>query len=131
MLLLAYAVRREDKVVGQSSLIIFAASGLKVLLFDLSDSAPMVRVLTLVVLAVRLYAGGWLYQQMSRGEVRLHPDGAVNDQLNVIRKLSEEGLDESAIVEELERRQVPCLSPEGEWTAALVGRIRKDYGLAS
>ncbi len=129
VVLLAYAVKREDKVVGQSSLIIFAASGLKVLLFDLSDSAPMVRVLTLVVLAVSLYAGGWLYQRMSHGEVRFHPDRAVNDQLNVIRRLSDEGLDEAGIADELERRNVPCLAPEGQWSVDIVSRIRKDYGL--
>ena len=129
VILLAYAVRREDKVVGQSSLIIFAASGLKVLLFDLSGAAPMVRVLILVVLAVSLYAGGWLYQQMSKGDMRYHPKREVNDQLNVIRRLSEEGLDDMGIVDELERRHIACLAPEGQWSEALVSRIRKDYAI--
>jgi uncharacterized membrane protein len=35
-----------------------------VLIFDLSGSAATTRILTLIVLGVSLYAGGWLYQRL-------------------------------------------------------------------
>lgn len=128
IVLLLYAVRRGDRMVGQSSLVIFSASGLKVLLHDLSDSAPIVRVFVLVVLAASLYAGGWLYQQLGEGDERLHPDPTVNAQLNLIRRLAAEGRTDAALATELEARGVECLEPGGRWHAALVGRIREDYG---
>lgn len=62
-LLLALAVR--DKLLGQSSLLIFAVSGLKVLVYDLAGSPAPVRIGTLVVLGVTLYVGGWLYQKLA------------------------------------------------------------------
>lgn len=64
--LLVLAIQIKDKVLGQSALLIFTASGFKVLLFDLSDSNSMWRVLTLLVLSVCLYLGGWLYQSLAR-----------------------------------------------------------------
>ncbi len=60
------AMLAKDKLLGQSALLIFAAAGIKVLLHDLSASGSLPRVLTLVVLAVSLYAGGWLYQSLVR-----------------------------------------------------------------
>ncbi len=64
---LAIAIRRADPILGQSSLLIFAVSGLKVLLYDLSGSAPLIRIGILAVLGVSLYAGGWLYQKLEWG----------------------------------------------------------------
>jgi uncharacterized membrane protein len=138
VLLLGYAVKREDRVVGQSSLILFAASGLKVLLYDLAGSAPMVRVLTLVVLAVSLYAGGWLYQQMSQGNEDFHPDPALNAQLRLIKRLGDRGLDDAGILDELNRQGVRRLGgkPGGEtagetsWSIDSISQIRRDYGFA-
>ena len=66
VVLLIIAVQYKNKVLGQSSLIIFAASGLKVLLYDLTGSPSLVRVITLVVVGASLYAGGWLYQQITK-----------------------------------------------------------------
>ncbi|MGB3615996.1 MAG: DUF2339 domain-containing protein, partial [Elainellaceae cyanobacterium] len=66
--LLTIAVSRRDKLVGQSSLVIFGASGLKVLLYDLEGSPSLVRVGTLLILGVSLYAGGWLYQRIVGSE---------------------------------------------------------------
>lgn len=63
---LAVAVTLRDRNLARSSLIIFAASGLKTLLVDLQDSEPLLRVFTLLVLGVSLYAGGWLYQRIFR-----------------------------------------------------------------
>ncbi len=60
------AMLAKDKLLGQSALLIFAAAGIKVLLHDLSTSGSLPRVLTLIVLAASLYAGGWLYQSLVR-----------------------------------------------------------------
>jgi uncharacterized membrane protein len=65
--LLIMALRMDNKTLGQSSLLIFAGSGLKVLLFDLSNTPSLVRVLTLVVVGATLYAGGWIYQRIAGG----------------------------------------------------------------
>ena len=65
--LLAALVLR-DRILGQSSLLIFALSGMKVLLFDLAGSPTPVRIGTLVVLGITLYVGGFLYKRLSAGE---------------------------------------------------------------
>lgn len=61
---LALAFRSRDKLLGKSSLLIFAASAGKVMLFDLSHASPLVRIGLLVVLGVTLYAGGWMYRKV-------------------------------------------------------------------
>ena len=66
VILLVIAVRAHNKLLGQSSLLIFAASVLKILLLDLTGSPSIVRVATLVVAGATLYAGGWLYQRVVR-----------------------------------------------------------------
>ncbi len=67
VILLLVAMQWKDKVLGQSALLIFSAAGLKVLLFDLSDSNSIVKVGVLLALSVSLYLGGWLYQSLIRG----------------------------------------------------------------
>ena len=54
---LLLALRVSDSHIGRSSLFIFAASAVKVLMFDLEDSAPIVRVASLIILGASLYAG--------------------------------------------------------------------------
>lgn len=61
---LSLAFKRQDKLLGQSSLLIFAASAAKVLLFDLSDATPLVRIASLAILGVTLYVGGWMYKKV-------------------------------------------------------------------
>jgi uncharacterized membrane protein len=61
-LLLALKVR--DKALGQSSLLIFAASVFKVLLYDIATTAPLIRIASLLVLGASLYLGGWLYKKV-------------------------------------------------------------------
>jgi uncharacterized membrane protein len=61
---LALAFKYSDKLLGKSSLLIFAASAAKVLLFDLSSATPLVRIGSLVILGVTLYAGGWMYRKI-------------------------------------------------------------------
>ncbi|MFZ5722522.1 MAG: DUF2339 domain-containing protein [Pseudomonadota bacterium] len=70
---LALAVALRDRNLARSSLIIFAASGLKTLLVDLQDSDSLLRVLTLLVVGATLYAGGWLYQRIFRNADSAHP----------------------------------------------------------
>ncbi|HTT09211.1 MAG TPA: DUF2339 domain-containing protein [Gammaproteobacteria bacterium] len=54
----------KDKLLGQSSLLIFAISAGKVLFYDLGSSAPLVRIGTLIVVGVSFYVGGWLYRRI-------------------------------------------------------------------
>jgi len=61
---LALAFKYRDKLLGKSSLLIFAASVAKVLLFDLSSATPLVRIGLLVILGVTLYVGGWMYRKV-------------------------------------------------------------------
>jgi uncharacterized membrane protein len=61
---LALAFRTRDKTLGKSSLLIFAASAAKVMLFDFSSATPLVRIGLLVILGVTLYVGGWMYRKV-------------------------------------------------------------------
>jgi hypothetical protein len=61
---LGVALRLGDRLLAQSSLLVFAFSGVKVLLYDLAGAAPLVRVGCLLVLGVSLYLGGWLYRKI-------------------------------------------------------------------
>jgi uncharacterized membrane protein len=61
---LLIALQIRDRLLGQSSLFIFAVSGAKVLLYDLSQSAPLIRIGCLLILGVSLYLGGWLYRKV-------------------------------------------------------------------
>jgi hypothetical protein len=54
----------KDKLMGQSSLAVFAATAGKVLLYDLSGASTIARIIGLVVLGVTFYVGGMLYQRM-------------------------------------------------------------------
>ena len=61
---LALAFKYQDKLLGKSSLLIFSASVAKVLLFDLSDATPLLRIASLAILGVTLYIGGWMYKKV-------------------------------------------------------------------
>ncbi len=61
---LALAFKYGDKTLGKSSLLVFAASAAKVMLLDLSNATPLVRIGLLLVLGVTLYAGGWMYRKI-------------------------------------------------------------------
>lgn len=65
---LLLSFKRQDKLLGKSSLLIFAASSAKVMLFDLSSATPLVRIGSLVVLGVTLYLGGWMYKKVDAME---------------------------------------------------------------
>jgi uncharacterized membrane protein len=61
---LVIAIRSHERILGQSSLLIFTVFAGKVLLYDLHTAVPLVRIGILLVLGLSLYAGGWLYQRM-------------------------------------------------------------------
>ena len=65
---LAIALRNNDKLLGKSSLLVFAASAAKVLLYDLSGAAPVLRIASLLLLGITLYGGGWLYRKVDAME---------------------------------------------------------------
>jgi len=61
---LLLALRFKDKLLGKSSLLIFAISSAKVLIYDLSSSTPLVRIGVLLVVGCSFYLGGWLYKKI-------------------------------------------------------------------
>jgi hypothetical protein len=61
---LLLTLKYKDKLLGKSSLLIFAISSGKVLIYDLSSSAPLVRIGTLLVVGCSFYLGGWLYKKI-------------------------------------------------------------------
>lgn len=61
---LLLALKFRDKLLGQSSLLIFGISAAKVLFYDLASSAPLVRIGTLLVVGCSFYLGGWLYRRI-------------------------------------------------------------------
>jgi uncharacterized membrane protein len=63
-LALAAGFKLGDRQLGQSSLLLFLLAGLKIMLFDLADTTPLLRVGVLLVLGVSLYAGGWVYRKL-------------------------------------------------------------------
>jgi len=127
--LLFVAIKRKDRTLGSSSLLIFTASGLKVLLYDLSDASSGMRVLVLLVLGVSLYVGGWLYQQLGKAAVQYHPNPDVNRQLNAIREWLEQGLSPQQIIETMVEQRMRNLDGK-PWTIDQLQKISRDYGLS-
>jgi uncharacterized membrane protein len=62
---LMVSLNTRDKLLGQSSLLVFAASAAKMLLYDLSAATPVIRIASLLVLGVTFYLGGWLYRKVN------------------------------------------------------------------
>lgn len=61
---LAISMWKSNRMLGQSSLLVFGATAGKVLLYDLSDAQPMARIVSLVVLGMTFYVGGLFYQRL-------------------------------------------------------------------
>jgi uncharacterized membrane protein len=74
VLSLIVAIRFNNKEVARSALFVFAASAVKVWLYDLSQATPLVRIECLLILGITLYIGGLLYQKIEPSvEPRLPP----------------------------------------------------------
>ena len=67
---LGLALKIKAKLLAQSSLFVFAVSGAKVLLYDLDNAAPLIRIACLVVLGISFYLGGWLYRKVGDIETK-------------------------------------------------------------
>lgn len=63
---LLLALKKNNRVLAQSSFLVFIASGVKVMVSDLEGSSTLVKIGCLVALGASLYAGGWLYQRLDR-----------------------------------------------------------------
>lgn len=124
--LLVIAIKFGDRVLGQSSLLIFIASAIKVVMFDLAGTPGPVRIGILIVLGASLYAGGWLYQNLVRKTQVFHSNKAINQQLREINTLVQQGFDSRQIQQKLVESKVPCMAKDG-WTVELVEQIRTDY----
>ena len=61
---LGVSLWQRDRLVGQSSLLVFAAAAVKVMMYDLGGASPLARIVSLVVLGITFYAGGLLYQRL-------------------------------------------------------------------
>jgi uncharacterized membrane protein len=61
---LGLSMWKNERMLGQSSLLVFGATAGKVLLYDLSGSPPLARIISLVVLGLTFYIGGMLYQKL-------------------------------------------------------------------
>ena len=61
---LGLSLWQRDRALAQSSLLVFGAAAVKVLLFDLGGASPLTRIISLVVLGVTFYLGGLLYQRL-------------------------------------------------------------------
>ncbi|MDK2847348.1 MAG: hypothetical protein PWP34_701 [Desulfuromonadales bacterium] len=62
LICLGLSLSLRDRMLGHSSLLLFAFSALKVLFHDLSDALPAVRIGCLLVVGITFYTGGWLYR---------------------------------------------------------------------
>jgi uncharacterized membrane protein len=62
---LVLAFRTRDQLLGKASLVVFAACLAKLVLLDLAQAQPLVRIGSLVVVGVALYAGGALYKRLA------------------------------------------------------------------
>lgn len=62
---LGISMWRRDRMLGQSSLLVFGATAGKVLLYDLSGAQPLARIISLVVLGATFYIGGMFYQRLT------------------------------------------------------------------
>lgn len=64
VLCLLLALQYKDKLLGKSSLLIFAVSAGKVVVYDLSASPTLIRIGSLIAIGCSLYLGGWLYKKI-------------------------------------------------------------------
>lgn len=125
--LLVIALKFRIRILGQSSLFVFAVSAIKVVLYDLSGSAPMIRIGVLLILAVSLYVGGWLYQHLTRATARYHDDDECNEHVRKVLEMAQSGMSNVQIATELTDQGKPCLAGSG-WTERIVEEIVDSYG---
>ncbi len=62
--ILLWAVKKKDRSLGNSAILILIAVGLKASFYDLWHTGSLIRVLSLLISGLLLYGCGWIYQRM-------------------------------------------------------------------
>lgn len=66
ILILLFAFWKKDSYLGHSSVFVMIIAALKVLLYDVSDSEPVIRIICLLLTGILLYVGGLLLRIISK-----------------------------------------------------------------
>ncbi len=61
-----YAKFIKSPKVAQAALILYSAAGFKLLVLDLGDSEPVVKIFALITVGAAFFLGGWIYQRIVR-----------------------------------------------------------------
>lgn len=61
-----YAKLIKSPKVAQAALILYSAAGFKLIVLDLGDSEPVVKILALIIVGAAFFLGGWIYQRIVR-----------------------------------------------------------------
>jgi len=64
--ILALSFYRHDKTLGRSSAVVLSIAALKVLLYDASSAAPIIRIGCLLMTGVLLYFSGFLFRKIAK-----------------------------------------------------------------
>jgi uncharacterized membrane protein len=67
--ILGYALKKQDKAIARSSMVLLILSSLKVFIHDLAGANTLARVLSLLVTGALLYTAGWVLRKIpNRGD---------------------------------------------------------------
>jgi uncharacterized membrane protein len=61
-----YAKFIKSSKVAQAALILYSAAGFKLIVLDLGDSEPVVKIFALITVGAAFFLGGWIYQRIVR-----------------------------------------------------------------
>lgn len=61
-----YAKFIKSPKVAQAALILYSAAGFKLIVLDLGDSEPVVKIFALIIVGAAFFIGGWIYQRIVR-----------------------------------------------------------------
>jgi uncharacterized membrane protein len=61
-----YAKFIKSPKVAQAALILYSAAGFKLIVLDLGDSEPVVKIFALITVGAAFFLGGWIYQRIVR-----------------------------------------------------------------
>jgi uncharacterized membrane protein len=61
-----YAKYIKSPKVAQAALILYSAAGFKLIVLDLGNSEPVVKIVALIIVGAAFFFGGWIYQRIVR-----------------------------------------------------------------
>ncbi len=64
-----YARFIKSPKVAQAALILYSAAGFKLIVLDLGDSEPVVKIFALIIVGAAFFLGGWIYQRIVREQI--------------------------------------------------------------